>query len=190
MAPIFGKIEFFVIFQKFNFLAIFEIFQIIFFLHSGQLDNALNGNIKESEHNDPKHVFSWDVIQPTPNSTSGIDMTQQVGLNIFWVQKTWAHKLFLAPRHPPNFFWPSWWQFLALMNNSRSDIVTQCVRVSVCLCVRVFVRPFFSFSVLGRASTNPCHERVIFANMHNRNRSCKIVGSQNFQTAPCCQNPT
>ena len=34
------------------------------------------------------------------------------------------------------------------MTSSRSDVVTQCVRVSVCSCV-----PFFSFSVIGVLSS-------------------------------------
>ena len=43
-------------------------------------------------------------------------------------------------------FWggrPDLCQFLASMSSSRSDVVTQCVHVSVFSCVRVFI-PFFS----------------------------------------------
>ena len=35
------------------------------------------------------------------------------------------------------------------MSSSRSDVVTKCVRSFVCSCVRLRVRPFFSFSGLG-----------------------------------------
>ena len=39
--------------------------------------------------------------------------------------------------------------FLAAMSSSRSDVVTQCVRVSVFSCFR----PFFSFNVLEVSSS-------------------------------------